>query len=1068
MESGSWERGRGRGWERGRGRGWARGRGRGPKKQWKGEVQSRERQHYSGELPRGLRGKEIGLWYRDRGRGKRNPDRTAKERTVAHIEGTQLELLESKLNILAKGLSSDDKKHESGILGILEKNIEGNTARDIQRDLAVRARARHGMISSKDGMMIKKEKVDYDPVIEKEAEVAENHRDACLSDIVSKSDSVIDHSKIEDIISIKSELKIENVKEEVSVSDFEELEMMYKKSDQNYCLPKKVVSDTTFSEQLARELISQQNSSKYKDMLQFRKKLPSYALKEEVVQLVTKNQVVVLTGETGCGKTTQVPQFLLEDCLTRLVGSTTRIVVTQPRRISAITVAERVARERGEICGEASTVGYQIRLESRLPRITGSILYCTTGIILTWLKTIPTLPSISHIVMDEVHERDIQSDFLMTVLRDLLPVRPDLKLILMSATLNAEKFSQYFGNCPIINIPGFTFPVEEFYLEDVLEMTKYKPHGKPSFDNNWRLKSKISRQQREYENDMSHWLRMLEDSGNYSQHTLDLLKSAECENLDMDLVAATVNYIHRQHREGAILVFVPGWEQISKVHKLLTEDRIYRLGDRVKVYPLHSMMPTVNQRDIFNVPPPGIRKVVVATNIAETSITIEDVVFVVDCGKIKMTNFNATTNMSTLQPEWVSLANAKQRRGRAGRVQPGQVYHLFTRGRKELLAEFLQPEMRRSRLDEVILQIKILQLGTAQKFLEQTLDPPDPGALKHSLELLQTMSALTVGDNTERLTPLGFHLAQLPMNPQTGKMILLAAIFSCLDPVLSVAASLSFKDAFMVPLGKEKAADLAKQELANNTRSDHLTLANVMSRYENSRSKSSFCWNNFLSESTLKMLLNMKHQFGEHLYRAKFIESEDILAKSANRNSDNESLVRAVICAGLYPNVARIKRVKTKPFLQTKLEGPTDRMLMFHPKSVLVDETSFKYPWVVYHLKIESANVYLWDASIVSPLALLFFGETVRIGQEKLSTGQIVETVSADDYVKFNCERRTSHVVQKLRLELDKILEKKIVNPGPTQWDSNREGKVLEAIVGLLDTEIVGGDSEEEDGNISN
>merc|ERR1719187_358798 len=175
----------------------------------------------------------------------------------------------------------------------------------------------------------------------------------------------------------------------------------------------------------------------------------------------------------------------------------------------------------------------------------------------------------------------------------------------------------------------------------------------------------------------------------------------------MELVAATVKYIHNRRRDGAILVFVPGWEQISKVHKLLTEDRMFRLGDSVRVFPLHSMMPTVSQKEIFDVPPPGIRKVVVATNIAETSITIEDVVYVVDCGKIKMTNFDVTTNLSTLQPEWVSLANAKQRRGRAGRVQPGQVYHLFSRGRRELLAEFLQPEMRRSRLDEVILKVKI-------------------------------------------------------------------------------------------------------------------------------------------------------------------------------------------------------------------------------------------------------------------------------------------------------------------------------------------------------------------------
>jgi len=839
---------------------------------------------------------------------------------------------------------------------------------------------------------------------------------------------------------------------------------LYQRSKEGYCLSSSLCPNSSLSEQLAKELVAQQNSAKFKEMLQFRKNLPSYAMKERVVDLVRNNQVVLLTGETGCGKTTQVPQFLLEDCLTRGLGSSTRIVVTQPRRISAISVAERVASERGEMCGEkCSTVGYQIRLESRLPRVFGSILYCTTGIVLTWLRSLPTLPSISYLVMDEVHERDIQSDLLMTVVRDLLPARPDLKLILMSATLNAEQFSHYFGNCPVINIPGFTFPVQEFYLEDVLEMTRYKPqeYKRPGRGHGYRAKEE--RKQVAYERDMSGWLKSAHNSGRYSSQTLQILKSVDCELLDMDLVAATVNYIHKSEREGAILVFVPGWQEISRVHKLLTEDRLYGLGSRVKVYPLHSLMPTVSQKEIFNPPPSGIRKVIVATNIAETSITIEDVVFVVDCGRIKITNFDVLTQLCTLQPEWVSLANAKQRRGRAGRVQPGKAYHLFSRGRKELLAEFLLPEIQRSRLDEVVLQIKILELGTVSKFLEQTLDPPDPRAIQFSMELLQTMSAITMGNNTENLTPLGYHLAQLPMNPQTGKMVLLAAIFSCLDPVLSVAASLSFKDAFLIPLGKEKAADFAKQGLASNTRSDHLMLANALSKYETSYDRRNFCWNNFLSESTLKLLLNMKIQFGEHLFRARFLQSKDILAKSANINSDNEALVRAVICAGLYPNVARIRRVKKNPFQDTRLESRTEKSLFFHPKSVLVDETAFKYPWFVFHTKLVSTRPYIHDASMVSPLALLFFGETVRIGREELNTGHAVETVSADDFVKFNCERRTSRVVQRLRLELDKILEEKVANPSPTRWGSGKEGEVLEAIAKLLDTEIEGVNSHDED-----
>ncbi len=192
----------------------------------------------------------------------------------------------------------------------------------------------------------------------------------------------------------------------------------------------------------------------------------------------------------------------------------------------------------------------------------------------------------------------------------------------------------------------------------------------------------------------------------------------------------------------------------------------------------------------------------IATNIAETSITIDDIVYVVDCGKIKMSNFDVEANIATLKPEWCSLANSRQRRGRAGRVQPGVCYHLYCKGREMTFADYMLPEMLRKRLEEVILQIKVLRLGKVEPFFAKVMDPPDPKAVRLSLELLRQINALDDTDGSEILTPLGFHLAQLPMDPQTGKMILLGAIFSCLDPVLSVAASLSFKDAFVIPLGK--------------------------------------------------------------------------------------------------------------------------------------------------------------------------------------------------------------------------------------------------------------------------
>lgn len=231
-------------------------------------------------------------------------------------------------------------------------------------------------------------------------------------------------------------------------------------------------------QQLLEDLQKKKADPRYIEMQRFRKKLPSYGMQKELVNLISNHQVTVISGETGCGKTTQVTQFILDSYIEKGKGSACRIVCTQPRRISAISVAERVAAERAETCGNGNSTGYQIRLQSRLPRKQGSILYCTTGIILQWLQSDSRLSSVSHIVLDEIHERNLQSDVLMTVIKDLLNFRSDLKVILMSATLNAEKFSEYFGNCPMIHIPGFTFPVMEYLLEDIIEKIRYVPEQK--------------------------------------------------------------------------------------------------------------------------------------------------------------------------------------------------------------------------------------------------------------------------------------------------------------------------------------------------------------------------------------------------------------------------------------------------------------------------------------------------------------------------------------------------------------------------------------------------------------
>ncbi|KAH0504983.1 ATP-dependent RNA helicase DHX36 [Microtus ochrogaster] len=709
--------------------------------------------------------------------------------------------------------------------------------------------------------------------------------------------------------------------------------------------------------------------------LQKKKSDPRYIEMQELVNLINSHQVTVISGETGCGKTTQVTQFILDDCIERGKGSACRIVCTQPRRISAISVAERVAAERAESCGNGNSTGYQIRLQSRLPRKQGSILYCTTGIILQWLQSDSRLSSVSHIVLDEIHERNLQSDVLMTVIKDLLNFRSDLKVILMSATLNAEKFSEYFGNCPMIHIPGFTFPVVEYLLEDIIEKIRYVPEQKEHRSQFKRgfMQGHVNRQEKEEKEAIykERWPAYIKElRTRYSASTVDVLERMDDDKVDLNLIAALIRYI-------------------------------------------------VLEEEVFKKTPPGVRKIVIATNIAETSITIDDVVYVIDGGKIKETHFDTQNNISTMSAEWVSKANAKQRKGRAGRVQPGHCYHLYNGLRASLLDDYQLPEILRTPLEELCLQIK---------------------------------SAL---DKQEELTPLGVHLARLPVEPHIGKMILFGALFCCLDPVLTIAASLSFKDPFVIPLGKEKIADARRKELAKETRSDHLTVVNAFEGWEEAkrrgfRYEKDYCWEYFLSSNTLQMLHNMKGQFAEHLLGAGFVSSRSPKDPKANINSDNEKIIKAVICAGLYPKVAKIRLNLGKKRKMVKVHTKSDGLVSIHPKSVNVEQTDFHYNWLIYHLKMRTSSIYLYDCTEVSPYCLLFFGGDISIQKDN---GQ--EVIAVDEWIVFQSPERIAHLVKGLRKELDILLQEKIEHPHPVDWDDtkSRDCAVLSAILDLIKTQ---------------
>ncbi|XP_038701366.1 DExH-box ATP-dependent RNA helicase DExH1 isoform X2 [Tripterygium wilfordii] len=791
----------------------------------------------------------------------------------------------------------------------------------------------------------------------------------------------------------------------------------------------------SFSAELLRRQENFKQSKSAKAMQCFREKLPAFKMKVEFLKAVAENQVLVVSGETGCGKTTQLPQFILEDEISCLRGANCNIICTQPRRISAISVAARISSERGESLGE--TVGYQIRLESKRSMET-RLLFCTTGVLLRQLVQDPNLTGVSHLLVDEIHERGMNEDFLLIILRDLLPRRPDLRLILMSATINAELFSKYFGNAPTIHIQGLTFPVVEFFLEDVLEKTRY--NIKTEFDN---FQGSSRRRRKDLDSKKDHLTALFEDVdidsyyNHYSAPTKHSLEAWTGAQLDLGLVESTIEYICRHESGGAILVFLTGWDEISKLLDKIKGNSF--LGDlnKFSVLPLHGSMPTLNQREIFDRPPPNKRKIVLATNIAESSITIDDVVYVIDCGKAKETSYDALNKLACLLPSWISKASAHQRRGRAGRVQPGFCYRLYPKIIHDAMPEYQLPEILRTPLQELCLRIKSLQLGNVGSFLAKALQPPDSLAVQNAIELLKTIGAL---DDMEELTPLGRHLCTLPLDPNIGKLLLMGSVFQCLNSALTIAAALAHRDPFVLPIDRKTEADAAKRSFAGDSCSDHIALVKAFEGYKEAkqtRKERAFCWENYLSPVTLQLLDDMRHQFLDLLSDIGFVDKSRGPSAYNQYNHDLE-MVSAVLCAGLYPNVVQCKRRGKRTAFYTKEVGKVD----IHPASVNAGIHLFPLPYMVYSEKVKTSSIYVRDSTNISDYALLLFGGSLTPSK----TGEGIEMLGG--YLHFSASKSVLELIQQLRRELDKLLKRKIDDPG---LDISLEGKgVVSAVVELL------------------
>ncbi|CAK0832307.1 unnamed protein product [Prorocentrum cordatum] len=469
--------------------------------------------------------------------------------------------------------------------------------------------------------------------------------------------------------------------------------------------------------------------------------LPVLGHRKEVVRSVRENKVTILSGETGSGKSTQVPQFLLEEA--DLVPEGMRIVVTQPRRIACITLAERVAHERGEAVGQ--TVGYQIRFVNNTSPST-RLVFCTTAVLLRQLHSDPCFDSVAVLCVDEVHERDVQTEFLLTAVRERLRQgEMSLRLVLMSATLQTDTFVSFFeglrgswlGSLPpdpdprsCITVEGRMFPVKELFLEDALEWTGHRlvgsAHAKPKAVDAVLSRLAGARTQRAY-----------------SQETLRSLAVYSPKEVYLDLMVDLIRLFHKtssrlgDKNKSGILVFLPGWADIASMQaKLHGEPGLWTL-------PLHSQISPEQQQSVFLDPPAGYRKVVLSTNVAETSVTIDDIVYVINSGVMKESVFDADRQLGALEVTLNTWANATQRAGRVGRTQEGVVVHIFPRWLMKELTKWPVPEMLSKSLEEVVLQLIALGLGDPHDVLAKSLSQPSVEAIEHAVWLLQETGTWT-------------------------------------------------------------------------------------------------------------------------------------------------------------------------------------------------------------------------------------------------------------------------------------------------------------------------------------
>eukprot|EP01034_Spumella_vulgaris_P021641 gene21641-27681_t len=674
--------------------------------------------------------------------------------------------------------------------------------------------------------------------------------------------------------------------------------------------------ESAFSKHL-NKAEAQSTFAKTKTLKEQREYLPVFAVREQLLDIVRENQITIIVGETGSGKTTQLTQYLHEAGYSDygMIGC------TQPRRVAAMSVAKRVADEMGVELGEE--VGYAIRFEDLTGKNT-VIKYMTDGVLLRESLREGDLDSYSAIIMDEAHERSLHTDVLFGILRKLVTRRRDLKLIVTSATLNASRFSEFFGNVPIFRIRGRTFNVEKFYAK------------------------------------------------------------TSCEDY-VDAAVKQAMTIHLSFPPGDILIFMTGQEDIEATCEVLAERASTLEGvPPMLLLPMYSQLPADLQSKIFDSAASGTRKCIVSTNIAETSLTVDGIKYVIDAGYCKLKVYNPKIGMDSLQITPESQANANQRAGRAGRTGPGYCYRLFTE--RQFVSELLEnqiPEIQRTNLGNVVLLLKSLGVENLLEF--DFMDPPPQENIMNSMYQLWVLGAL---DNTGALTTLGRKMVEFPLDPPLAKMLIFAETLGCTTEILIVVSMLSVPGIFFRPKDREEESDAAREKFFV-PESDHLTFLNVYLQWKQQKYSSSWCNDHFIHPKAMKKVREV------HAQLLDIMTSQKVAVKSAG--GGGWDVVRKAICSSYFYNSARIKGIGEYVNMLTGI--PSN----LHPSSALFG-LGYTPDYVTYHELILTTKEYMSCVTAVEGEWLAEMGPMFFTVKESYKTRILHKQREKEDRVAMETE----------------------------------------------------------------